>query len=237
MSFAPQKKSHRKLSPDSLRKSGTNFTEPAYPTSAQSKYSHTGDSDIISRIEALESSLSKISSQQDAFLPLMNMLELAPVMTKNENSLKNLNRKGQETEERIMRLEQMMKGYQQNIESTVSRINTSPKIIQADTGMLEKTIKDVAGQANKQAIMIKDLESNLTATQKAIETKVGEMTTNSSRACDLRLERQKADFSNSLNDLNKNIDLTFKKFEEAVRDLYVQVIYYITVHPYVLTPL
>lgn len=231
MSFGP-KKASRKASPETAKKLGNSYLNENFPLSAQGKNNSQSqillDPDLSSRIEMLESNLSRISTQQDALLPLMNMLEIAPTMTRNENLLKNLHKKGQETEDRISRLEQMVRGYQQNIETTISRIgslNSAPKVVQADTSLLEKSLKDVSNQITKQSTAVKEVENNLGQMQKTIETKVTETTTNSSRALELRLERQRGEFSSALNDFSKDIDLTFKKFEDAVKDLYSQVTY------------
>lgn len=223
MSFAPAKKGSRKPSPESVRRTGNSYMDMTIPSSAQHKRYQSGDPDIIGRIEMIESNLSRISNQQDALLPLMNMLEVAPAMSRSENALKSLNKKGQDTEDRILRLENMVKNYQQNVENTIYRLNSAPKVIQTDTSMLEKALKDVTNQANRQGSSIKELESHIQHTQKSLETKSNDAITNSTRALEYKLERQRGEFNGALNDLSKNIDVTFKKFEDAVRELYGQV--------------
>ena len=224
MSFAAPKKSSRKTSPDSMRKIGSSLLENNLASIHHARSANYNiDPDYLSRIEVLESDLSKISKQQDALLPLMNMLEVTPTLMKNENLLKNINKRSQDTEDRITRLEHLMKNYHQNIEQTVAKINSTPKVTQVDTSFIENSLRDVSNQVNRQENSIKELEGDFGNLQKSVETKVTETITNSSRTMELKLERQRTDFNTALSDLSKNVDLTFKKFEDAVRELYGQV--------------
>jgi len=211
MSFAAPKKSSRKTSPDSFRKGGNSFLENNLASIHQRSAHYNIDPDYLNRIDTLENELSKISKQQDALLPLMNMLEVTPTLAKNETLLKGINRRSQETEDRISRLEQLMKNYHQNIEQTVSRINTTaPKVTPIDTSFIENSLRDVSSQVNRQGNSIKELESTFGNLQKSVETKVTETISNSTRTMEIKLERQRTDFNTALSDLSKNVDLTFK---------------------------
>ncbi len=226
MSFARPKHTSRKTSPDNLKRAnlGTSFTEANFVSPSQMRSAYRiADPDHLSRIEALEADLSKVSKQQDALLPLMNMMEIGPALTKNENLLKGVHKKNQETEDRITRLEQLMINYQQNIENTVTKINSAPKVAPVDTSFIEKGLKDVTLQMNKQANSIRDLESNFGNAQKSLENKVTETIAINSKAIEMRLEKQRIEFNTTITELNSNVDLSFKKFEEAVQELYGQV--------------
>jgi len=222
MSFGPPRKAS-KPSNEILRKSSSPNFASGFSLPVQSpEINRNIDGDYENRINTLESNLSKISNQQDALLPLMNALDFVPSLSRNENMLKTLAKKNQETEERMMRIEHLAKVYQQSVEGTAVKLNAMPKIIHVDTSLVEKNIKDVSDQVNRQGHSIKEIEANFGSIQRSIETQVSETITGSSRTMELRLEKQRNDFNGALNDLSKNIDLTFKKFEDAVRDLYVQ---------------
>jgi len=224
MSFGPPKKNITKF-PTELGRKASNPNWAAnipYPIQGQEIHKNI-DADQENRINVLEANLSKISNQQDALLPLMNALDFVPSLTKSENALRAIAKKNQETEERIMKLEQLARAYQQNVEGTAVKLNAMPKIVHVDTTFVEKSIKDVSNQVNRQEHAIREIEANFGSIQRSIEAQVSDTITSSSRAMELRLERQRNDFNGALNDLSKNIDLTFKKFEDAVRDLYVQV--------------
>mmetsp|Transcript_2648 Transcript_2648/g.2286 ORF Transcript_2648/g.2286 Transcript_2648/m.2286 type:complete len:110 (-) Transcript_2648:345-674(-) len=109
MSFAPRKNGVRPKSPEGQKKSTTQLQDSPY--TIQSRQKANVEPELQSRLDVLESHLSRVSNQQDALLPLMNMLDLGPSVAKNENLLKGLSKKGQDTEDRISRLEEALKSY------------------------------------------------------------------------------------------------------------------------------
>lgn len=218
MSFASKKHSERGKSPESQKKSTSNLHESPYPLQTRSRMNL--DPESSSRLEVLEAHLSRVSNQQDALLPLMNMLDLAPNVAKNENLLKGLSKKGTETDEKIFRLEEMLRNYQGEIENTIQKINSLPKPQQFDAALFERNLKMLNSQVNEQQNSIKDMQHTMDDFHKNFEQRIDDEADNNLKHMETKLEKQKLEFTHAINDLKKTINETLKKLDEALGDLY-----------------
>lgn len=221
MSFAP-KKDGRGKSPESHKKSTATIQES--PLSVQGRPS-SNEGGFTNRLDVLEAHLSRISNQQDALLPLMGMLDLAPNVTKSDTLLKGLQKKSQETDEKILKMEQLLKGYQNNVESSLQKINNVPKIPNFDAGLFERNIKMINSQVNDHQNTIKTIESNFDAFQKSIEARIDDEADATMKIMEGKLDKQRTEFTHAINDLKKTINETLKKLDEALKEFYLRVIH------------
>lgn len=64
-----------------------------------------GQSQMDQRVQMIESNLSRVCLQQDALMPLLQMVELLPQFSKSENTLKQMQKKIEENESKILKSE------------------------------------------------------------------------------------------------------------------------------------
>jgi predicted nucleic acid-binding Zn-ribbon protein len=221
MSFAPKKSMDRRSSPDSQKKSSTNLQES--PFNVQQRSRSTLDPESTNRVDILEAHLSRISTQQDALLPLMTMLDLAPNVAKNENLLKNLSKKSNETDEKINRLEELIRGYQGNIDSAIQKINSLPKPQQFDAGLFERNLKLLNSQVIEHQNTLKDTQSNMDNFHKAFDARIDDEADHNLKIMETKLEKQKNEFSHAITELKLTINETLRKLDDALRELYEKV--------------
>jgi hypothetical protein len=219
MSFAPKKEGRGK-SPESHKKSTATIQES--PLSIQGRNTSI-DNIYTNRLDVLEAHLSRISNQQDALLPLMGMLDMAPNVNKNDNLLKSLQKKSQETDEKILKMEQLLKGYQSNVEASLQKIANVPKMPNFDAGLFERNIKMINGQVNEHQNTIKNIENNFLAFQQSIEARIDDEADNTLKVMESKLEKQRQEFTVAINELKKTINETLKKLDEALKEFYLRV--------------
>jgi hypothetical protein len=221
MSFAPKKSVDRRSSPDSQKKSSSNLQES--PFNGQQKSRSVLDPEATTRVDILEAHLSRISTQQDALLPLMTMLDLAPNVAKNENLLKNLSKKATETDDKVLKLEELIKGYQGNIDSAILKINSMPKPQQFDAGLFERNLKLLNSQVIEQQNVLKDAQNNMDNFHKAFDARIDDEADHNLKIMENKLEKQKNEFSNAITELKHTINETLRKLDDALKELYEKV--------------
>lgn len=68
------------------------------------------------RIDRIEDVVNKLTNQYDALMPLLNLVENAPLLIKKENLIANLQKKHQQTEERSIENKQGMEKLLSSVE-------------------------------------------------------------------------------------------------------------------------
>ena len=113
MSFAPTKtnSARRKKSPGgsphkperAFHSSRVGLESPSSMSLPRNSKIATGNPelDLNQKLEILDNNLTRVSQQQEALLPLMGMVDLAPSVQKNEGILKTLHKKQTETDDKI----------------------------------------------------------------------------------------------------------------------------------------
>jgi len=220
MSFAPSK-TKRKSSPDSPNRTQDKRSQmlesPSYSFPMRSTANLTPD--VASRLEVIESNLSRVSNQQDALLPLMNMVDVTQNLAKNETLMKNLHKKCAETDERTAKMEQLFKSYQSNIDATLTKIASQQNKPTFDSALFEKNIKGIVTQVNDQGTALKELDNNFSSYQKTMDARLKDEFGNNAKLLDNRLDKNKQDFTGSLNELKASTVNALKRLDESNRDL------------------
>jgi hypothetical protein len=220
MSFAPPK-SKRNKSPGSPRtqEKRSGFLESPSYSIPQPRNRGNLDPELATRLEILESNLSRVSNQQDALLPLMQMLDLATTVNKTENLMKTLHKKCAETDDKIVKLEQVFKGYQSSIDASISKITSQKQQPNIDTSIIEKSMKGVVNQVNEQADSIKSLENNVINFQKTIDSRFREEFGGNQKNIENKLEKIRTEITNIVNEIKNTSSTSLKKFEENLKDM------------------
>jgi len=227
MSFAAprrEKESARRRSPQHVKKESVMIDNP-YSIDNRNR-STVGQQDIGQRIEALENNLNRVTAQQETLLPLMNMLEMAPNVNKNDHLIKNLHKKSQETDERLMKMEQMIKSYNANLDANLAKINNLPKPPQFDPAFFDKSLKNLSNQLVDQQSQIQRVEKTFEELKKATDQRLKEENANLLKIIDNKFDKHKNDFMHAVGEMQKSINDTLKKFDDALRDLGTKVITY-----------
>ena len=224
MSFAPPK-TKRKNSDSPGRSQDKRNALLESVTNLPTRIKGNLEPELFTRLEVIEANLSRISQQQDALLPLMNMIDLTSNVTKNEGMMKSLHKKCAETDEKLARLEQGLKAFQGNIENSISKISVQ-KQPQVDLSLFEKNFKNIINQINDQGGALRDLETNVVDFQKAIDSQLKEESKTTQRLIENSLEKHKQDINIALNEFRANNQNSFKRYEEVLKDLHLKVIYF-----------
>jgi len=114
----------------------------------------------------------------------------------------------------------MMKGYQSNIESSLTKLAQAPKTPQFDAALFERNLKLVNNQVNEHANSIKVIEQNFDSFQRTVEQRIDDENDVTKRAVEQKLVAQKNDFSGIIGDLTGKINDRLKQVDEALKNLY-----------------
>lgn len=118
----------------------------------------------------------------------MDMLDLGPSVAKNENLLKGLSMKNQDTDDRISRLEDALNSYKGSVESSLQKMSTTNKPVQFDSGLFERNLKMINNQVHDHEDTLKGLEDNFLEFQRAIEMKIDDETDNTMKIMESKLD-------------------------------------------------
>ena len=223
MSFAPKiKRKNSPGSPGLSQHKRSGFLEsPTYASNFSTRTKGIIEPEIATRLEVIEANLSRISQQQDALLPLMNMIDLSSIVAKNEGLMKSLHKKSSETDEKLGKLEQGLKIFQMNTENSISKISAQKP--QIDLSLFEKNFKSIINQINDQGGALRNLETNIINFEKVIDTRFKDENTANQKLIETRLEKHKQDINMALNEFRTSNQNSLKRYEEAIKDLNIKV--------------
>jgi len=229
MSFAPTKNStRRKKSPGgsphkperAFHGSRLGIESPSTMSLPRNSKNITGNPelDLPQKLEILESNLTRVSQQQEALLPLMNMIDLAPSVQKNEGILKSLHKKQSETESQQSKLENMFRNYQTNVDSTLTKLSTRP-VSNFDAGLFEKNLKSIGNQVTDQQAQFRELEDKFTKLEQGVGDKLHEELGMLYQKVENKLEKHRSETIAALKELKTGTNSNLKRFDEVLKDI------------------
>jgi hypothetical protein len=201
MSFAPKKKEIKSFA-NNMYGNENQYNEP-----------------LMNRLEILESNLNRVCNQHDALMPLLNMNNLMPSLTKTETTLKTLQKKIAENEDKLQKAESALKDHQNYVETSLARLNNSKTNHgNQEYQQLDKTIKNTNNHLNALQSNLKDVESTVLNLQKLTDAKFKDEFININKGVEVKLDRNKNDVQSILAEFKNNIQLTLKKHEEMIKN-------------------
>ena len=174
--------------------------------------------DLPQKLDILENNLTRVSQQQEALIPLMSMIDLAPSVQKNEGILKGLHKKQSETDEKVLKLEQMFRNYQTNVDSTLSKLSTRP-VSNFDAGLFEKNLKSIGNQVADQATQFKELEDKFTTLESAVGERLQDELGMLYRNVEAKLDKHRMETITALGELKNGTNNNLKRFDEVLKDI------------------
>lgn len=218
MSFAPRKKDPNRSTVGDKKGSVYGLDAP-HSIHQKSRMTAYSELDINTRVDMLESNLGRVTNQQDSLLPLMNMLEIAPNVAKNDNMVKNLHKKAQESDDKILRLELMLKNQQAAIDQSMTKIASHSKYPQFDPVVFERNMKQLGDQLNDQKKTLSNIQNKFANNQKVIEKRLQEEHDNNTKSIDAKVDKYSNEFNNAINEMRQAIESAFQKFDEGLKQL------------------
>jgi chromosome segregation ATPase len=225
MSFGPPPKKDSSRRNLDEKKGSIYGIDAPYSIQQKSRITVTGEVDVNTRLEMLESNLARVTNQQDSLLPLMNMLEIAPNVAKNDNLVKNLHKKSQETEDKITKMEQALKNFQFALDQNVTRLQNQAKPQQFDAVLFERNLKNLGQQINEQKSALSSFDNRLSNHKTLLETKLQAENENNTTLLDQKFDKYSSDFNHAIGELKNNINDALKKFDEGLGVLYTKVFF------------
>lgn len=177
------------------------------------------DSEFSTKVDELESSLSTVSNQQDALLPLMNLLDLAPNVQKTVGLMKNLDKRQDETEKKLGKLEDILKNNQEHTDLEIQKANDQQPIDIPDSSSFEKSLKSVFNRVAEQQYQYKDLENKLTNLDQGVIKRLKDELGSLSKTVESKLDKHRQETISALGELKNGTNNNLKRFDDVLKDI------------------
>lgn len=142
------------------------------------------------KLTCLEKNLNRVCLQQDALIPLLQIVDLLPIVHKSDSTIKMLTKKIDENEARTIKVERIL-------EQRLKGKSEKNPLQKNEIGRIAKTCDQLQQQ-------FKDFEQNAMNVHRWFEAKLKEEAYSVSRAIDVKLEKQKIEISKQVNQNSKN---------------------------------
>lgn len=224
MTFASKKRNinlsvEKRKTPLSSLSQSRAFTTKNTFTNTKSNY---GLTDIINeppaaRLEKIENNLSKLISQNDILLPLLNMTSSISIFAKNNNEIKDFQKKLADHEKNIGYFEEGFAKCKEYLEEAKYNLDTllDEKLI--DTEQLEKQLKLTNNHLNALHSNLKDVENTVVNLQNIMDKKFHEHTKNIKDTVETKMKKKKKDIQQYLKESENRINDIFKTNEENLK--------------------
>lgn len=224
MTFASKKRNinlsvEKRKTPISSLSQSRAFTTKNTNSNTKSNY---GLTDIINespanRIEKIENNLSKLCNQNDILLPLLNMTSSISIFSKNNNEIKDFQKKLTDHEKNISYFEDGFGKYKEYLEEAKYNLDTllDEKVI--DTEQLEKQLKLTNNHLNALHSNLKDVENTVINLQNILDKKFHEQTKNIKETAESKMKKKKKDLQQYLKESENRINDIFKTHEESLK--------------------
>ncbi|KRX07190.1 hypothetical protein PPERSA_00347 [Pseudocohnilembus persalinus] len=150
------------------------------------------------QLELIEGNLSRVCNQHDALMPLLQILEAMPQISKNEQEIKNIKNNQKALEQKL-----------KNLESMVNQ-NSNQHVF----GTIERNFKQQNSTIASIKASIKEIEQNQMHNQKVLDAKSKEEAQHVQRNVDAKIDKNKRDVQNILAEFKNSIQIELKKQEE-----------------------
>mmetsp|Transcript_76412 Transcript_76412/g.88840 ORF Transcript_76412/g.88840 Transcript_76412/m.88840 type:complete len:513 (+) Transcript_76412:104-1642(+) len=177
------------------------------------------DGDIHKQYDKLEANLSHVSTQQDALLPLMNLLELAPSVQKSVGLMKLLGKRQEETDIKLAKFEESLRLSQKHTDLQIQKANDRQPIDVPDSASFEKSLKSVFNRVAEQQYQYKDLENKLSNLDKSVDDRLKVDLDSLSKTVESKLDKHRQETINDLKDLKNGTNQNLKKFDDVLKDI------------------
>lgn len=177
------------------------------------------DSDLYVKYEKVEGNLSHVSTQQDALLPLMNLLELAPTVQKSVGLMKTLDKKQEESEKKLSKLEEILRHNQEHTDLQIQKANDRQPIDVPDSASFEKSLKSVFNRVAEQQYQYKDLENKLSNLDKGVVNRLKDELGTLSKNVESKLDKHRQETISALGELKNGTNTNLKKFDDVLKDI------------------
>ncbi|CAD8107353.1 unnamed protein product [Paramecium sonneborni] len=155
-----------------LRKSTENLP-PFAPSTEKDKET--------SKLAHLEINLNRVCLQQDALMPLLQMIEYIPAIQRTDSVVKGLMRKIEENEQKILKSEKLLESKIKNPDGNQDK----------DTKKQQKQLQELQGK-------VKDMEQQMNNLQRWYEAKLKEENQALQRNLEHKIEKSKNDTQKSV---------------------------------------
>jgi len=179
----------------------------------------TSSDPIIHRLDLIETNLNKVCSQHDALMPLLIMKEQLPLINKTENTIKGLQKKINDNEEKLQNIDKNYKAIQKSFNYDIQKILTQKQEKFFEVPKIDNALKGLSGHINNLQTNLKDIETKVLNLQKITENKMKDEEVNLNRDVDKMLEGNKNDIQNLIAEFKNRIELSLKKQEEVYKEL------------------
>ena len=224
MSFAPSKKNSQRDSYDPHKSRYTSHDSPAQAFS-QMRTRESAESDLSYRVDVLTSNMVRINQQQEALLPVFDMADISPGIEKSEELAKSIQERNRACEQRLNRLEDLLRSFQGRMETTIPRSSTvEPKYPKPDLSHIERNIKSVVTSIGERDDTLFGLKANWTKFQKAVDKRAETQCSEKENNSEKKIELYSTAFNTTTNDIHSGVNVGFERLEEAVNDLYNKVL-------------
>lgn len=191
----------------------------AHANKSMREYVTNSSDPIVHRLDFVETNLNKICSQHDALMPLLVLKDQAPAISKNEHTIKNLQKRFNENEEKIKSISQKFKEFQKSFEVDLRKIYAKKQEKSLEVPNLDKTLKGFSNHINTLQTNLKEIEGKVLNLQKNTENKLKEENNNVNKEIDKMLDANKNEIQNMLAEFKNKIELALKKELEIYKEL------------------
>lgn len=191
----------------------------AHANKSMREYVTNSSDPIVHRLDYVETNLNKICSQHDALMPLLVLKDQTPAISKNENIIRNLQKKSNENEEKIKSISQKFKEFQRSFETDLRKIYAKKQEKSLEVPNLDKTLKGFSNHINTLQTNLKEIEGKVLNLQRNTENKLKEENNNMNKEIDKMLEVNKNEIQNMLAEFKNKIELALKKELEVYKEL------------------
>lgn len=177
------------------------------------------DPEVLRKFEELETNLSNVSNQQDSLLPLMNLLDLSPNVQKAVGLMKNLDKRQDETDKKLIKLEEILRNNQIHTDEDIQKANDRQPIDVPDSGSFEKSLKGVFNRVAEQQYQYKDLEGKLLNLDQGVVKRLKDELGSLSKNVESKLDKHRQETISALGELKNGTNNNLKRFDDVLKDI------------------
>ena len=189
------------------------------PTHPQIPQATNSSDPMIHRFDQIESSLNKVCNQHDALMPLFLLKDQLPLLHKTENTIKLLQKRLFENEEKFKGIDGGYKRFQKEFDGDLQKVFNKKQERYTEAPNLDKTLKGISNHINTLQTNLKDIEGKVLNLQKITENKMKDETMNMNKDVDKLLDTNKNEIQNVIAEFKNRIELSLKKQEEVYKGL------------------
>lgn len=166
------------------------------------------------RLEKIEMNLSKLGNKNDVLLPLLNMTTSLPIFSKNENEIKEFQKKLAEHEKILSYFDEGFEKYKEYFVEAKYNLDLLLDEKFVDNEQLEKQLKLTNNHLNALHSNLKDVEITVLNLQNLLDKKFNEETKMIKETAESKLKKSKKDIQTAIKDSEARINQVFKEHEE-----------------------